>query len=130
MIKVLIIDDSEIIRERLSEMLSKIENVEIIGKAGFALEGLNLARSHKPRFVILDIRMPDISGLDILGDIKKIDPAPVIVALTNYPYPSYRKRCMKLGADYFFDKSSEFSKVRAVVMDRMADVGAAEVIDL
>jgi len=65
--------------------------------------------------VILDIRMPGGSGIDVLEDIKKINAAPIVIILTNYPYPQYRKKCMAAGADYFFDKSSEFEKVTEVL---------------
>jgi len=55
--------------------------------------------------------MPGGSGIDVLRSIKKDRPAPIVMMLTNYPYPQYRKRCMDVGADCFFDKSSEFNMV-------------------
>jgi DNA-binding response OmpR family regulator len=61
--------------------------------------------------VILDIRMPGGSGMDVLQAIKREKQAPMVIMLTNYPYPQYRKKCLGLGADYFFDKSTEFEKV-------------------
>jgi DNA-binding NarL/FixJ family response regulator len=65
--------------------------------------------------VILDIRMPGGSGIDVLENIKKTNAAPVVIVLTNYPYPQYRKKCMALGAEYFFDKTTEFEKVTEVI---------------
>lgn len=114
---VLIIDDSEIIRERVSEMVSEVDGIEEVLNTGSAIEGLELAQLVKPDLVILDIKMPDVSGLDILADIKKIETPPVVIILTNYPYSTYRRRCMEMNADYFFDKSSEFSRVIDVAVD-------------
>ena len=114
---VLIIDDSEIIRERVGEMISEIEGVQEVLKAESAIKGFELVQIIKPDLVILDIKMPDVSGLDILSDIKQIETPPVVIILTNYPYSTYRRRCMELSADYFFDKSSEFSRVKEVVLD-------------
>ena len=78
-----------------------------------------MARTLKPDFVVLDIKMPDLNGMDILSDIKQIIPTPVVIILTNYPYPSYRIRCLELGADYFFDKSSEFSNVIKTIQESL-----------
>ena len=111
MVKTIIIDDSRIISERLSGMLNDIDGVMVAGQASYAREGLAMVNLTKPDFVILDIRLPDVSGLEIIADIKNIDPEICIAMLTNYPYYSYRKICMEIGADYFFDKSNEFGKL-------------------
>jgi DNA-binding NarL/FixJ family response regulator len=68
-------------------------------------------RELKPDAVILDIQMPNSSGIDALQNIKIGGPTPVVIMLTNYAYPQYRKRCMDAGADFFFDKSTEFEEV-------------------
>jgi two-component system, cell cycle response regulator DivK len=114
---VLIIDDSEIIRERLSEMIFEIDGVHEVFMAESAMKGLELAQSVKPGLVVLDIKMPDVSGIDVLSDIKQIEPPPVVTILTNFPYKTYQRRCMELSADYFFDKSSEFSRVKDIVVE-------------
>lgn len=60
-------------------------------------------------------KMPGGNGIDVLQNIKKSKPAPIVIMLTNYPYLQYRKKCMKAGAEYFFDKASEFEKVNEVL---------------
>ena len=117
MVKVLIIDDSEIIRERLSTLLGEIDNTEIVGEAACAAEGLDLVNLHNPDFIILDISLPDASGIEALKVIKKNHPHCCVVMLTNYPYLPYRTRCMAFGADYFFDKSVEFTRTKKVLME-------------
>ncbi len=87
--KVFIADDSKIFRERLKEMLTELTKVEIIGEAEGALETTKRIRKLNPDVVILDIRMPDGSGIDILKHIKKNNQAPAVIILTNYPYPQY-----------------------------------------
>jgi DNA-binding response OmpR family regulator len=59
--------------------------------------------------------MPKGSGADVLLDIKKLNPTPMVIMLTNYPHPENRKKCMERGADYFFDKSTEFQNVLSVL---------------
>jgi DNA-binding NarL/FixJ family response regulator len=112
--KVFIADDSLVLRERLEEMLSELPGVEIMGYAQDVPGALTSIKTLQPDVVILDIRMPGGSGVDVLQDIKRDRQTPVIIVLTNYPYPQYRKKCMDLGADFFFDKSTEFEKVTAV----------------
>lgn len=113
---VLIIDDSDVIRERFAEMLREIAGIQDVRNATCAKEGLEMTHSLNPDFVILDINMPDMSGIDILKKIKKNKPSPVVAVLTNYPYPAYRTCCMDRGADYFFDKSSEFLEVKKIAI--------------
>ena len=122
--KVFIADDSAPVRERLKTMLSELQGVEIIGQAGDAVEATKSILELKPDVVILDIRMPGGGGIDTLRNIKRVTPAPRIIMLTNYPYPQYRKRCMDAGADFFFDKSSEFHKVIEVLKQMMQDCRA------
>jgi len=55
------------------------------------------------------------SGADVLSDIKKTSPASKVIMLTNYAYPENRKKCIDRGADYFFDKSTEFQEVVGVL---------------
>jgi len=109
--KVFIVDDSTVLRERVIEMLSELPGIEIIGHAQNVSDALSAIKKLNPDVVILDIRIPGGSGIDVLQDIKKEKDAPMVIILTNYPYPQYRKKCLGLGADYFFDKSTEFEKV-------------------
>jgi len=124
MLNVIVIDDSEIIRERLADMLNDIKGVKIIGESASAMDGFDLIRKNKPDFVILDIRLPDISGMNLIKFIKKSNPHTQIAMLTNYPYSSYRTRCMELGADYFFDKSNEFDQLTEILSQQLKQGGA------
>ena len=103
--------DSEILRVRLIDMLSEIEGIEIVGQAQGSLEAIESIQELNPHVVILDIRMPRINGIKVLETIKKDGGSPTVIIFTNYPYPQYRKRCMDLGADFFFNKSTEFEKL-------------------
>ena len=115
MVKVLIADDSTPIRERIIKLLSTLSDVEIAGEAIDGIETAVLARKLKPDIVILDLQMPKLSGLEILPRLKEMDPPPVIVVLTNYSTSPMKAMCTRKGADYFFDKSTEFEKAIAVI---------------
>jgi DNA-binding NarL/FixJ family response regulator len=114
-VKVFIVDDSEIVIERLKTMLSEVKEIEVIGKANNPFDAINGIRTLHPDAVILDLQMPGGSGIGVLLSIKRNSSAPVVLVLTNYPYPQYRKKCMEAGADFFFDKSTEFERVPEVL---------------
>ena len=117
MMKVLIVDDSEALVQRLRSSLGKVSGVEIVGQAGDATEGTLQIRQAKPDVVILDVQMPGGSGIDVLENLKKDTHQPVVIMLSNYNYPQYRRKCLENGAHFYFDKSSEFHMVAEVLRD-------------
>src|SRR5438105_2146178 len=103
--RVLIADDSGLVRDRLTVMLSEEAGIEIIGEAEDAFSAIESIQTHSPDVVILDIHMAGFaSGIYVLERIKKLSNAPIVIMLTNYSHSQYRKRCADAGADYFFDK--------------------------
>ena len=122
-IRVFIADDSHIVQVRLASLLHELTGVEVVGQAQTASAAIVEIQHLKPDVVLLDIHMPGGSGIEVLRSIKQGLLAPVVIMLTNYPYPAYRQRCMQLGADFFFDKSTEFDLIPAVVTGMRA--GAA-----
>lgn len=115
---VFIVDDSPVVRERLVTLISELRHVAIVGQADIAFEAINSIRRLKPGIVVLDISMPGGSGMYVLESIKQDRPCPLVIMLTNFAHDQYRKKCLQLGADYFFDKSTEFEKVTEVLRDR------------
>jgi len=110
------VDDSQLVAERLEGMLTQIsEDLRVIWHAQSAAEGRQAFRCGKPDVIILDVQMPGGSGIDLLPELKGETPAPVVIMLTNYPFPQYRDRCLEAGADYFFDKSGQFEEVLTVL---------------
>lgn len=113
--RILIADDSIPVRERLVGYISEVEGVNIVGQAENTIETMVLTKELNPDLIVLDIRMPGGTGMDIIYDIKKFNPKIIIIILTNYHTPEYKQKCMKEGADYFFSKSDEYEKIIDVV---------------
>ena len=116
-IRVVIIDDSNLVRERLVKMLVAVSGVEITGEASNSQEALRIIEDKKPHIVIIDIKIPGESGIEVLKKIKKINQAIIAIIITNYPFTQYRASCFENGADYFYDKSNEYSKVVKTIED-------------
>ena len=118
-LRVLIADDSEVLRERTVALVNG-EGAEIVAEAVDGIDAFEKAKSLSPDLVVLDIRMPRKSGLEVLPQIARLRPAPVVAVLTNYAYSAYRSRCAALGAGHFLDKSTEFEKLREIVAELVA----------
>jgi len=109
--RLFIADDSEIVRSRLVETLSEFKDIEIVGQAGYANEALESIMELIPDVVILDLRLPDGNGINVLRKIKKGNSSIKVIIFTNYPYFQYRKRCLEAGAEFFFYKATEFENL-------------------
>ncbi len=121
--KVFIVEDSPLVVDRLMAMFAEFEGgVEVVGRADDAVAAIGSIRDLRPDAVILDIRLRRGTGLDVLETVKRDQQAPMVMMLTNYPHPQYRRRCLEHGADYFLDKSTEFDCVRGVFKDLLARV--------
>jgi DNA-binding NarL/FixJ family response regulator len=111
MLTVYIVDDSDAMRERLADLISDVVGIKLAGQSGNPFDALQTIKAQHPDIVILDIRLPGKSGIDVLKDIKKESPPPIVIMITNYPYRQYRQGCMAAGADYFFSKLDEFEMI-------------------
>lgn len=120
---VLIVDDSSVIRERLAGLLSEIDGVRVVGEAETPGEALEAAERFNPDVVLLDIRLRGGNGVEVLPRIKKMVPAPVVIVITNYPYPQYRMVSMSMGADHFFHKTTELPDVITTIKNLAAARG-------
>jgi two-component system response regulator DevR len=112
--KVLVVDDSATVRHHLIELLSTLPGVEIL-EAAQASEARHAIRSGRPDVVVLDIRLPRGSGIEVLEALRADDPRPTTIVLTNDPTPQWREACFRVGADFFFDKTAEFQQAVDVI---------------
>jgi DNA-binding NarL/FixJ family response regulator len=113
--QVYIVDDSPAIRARLSEMLGRIDGVQIVGQAGAAAQAVVDILSLRPDSVLLDLNLDGASGIQVLKAVHPQAPEIVFVVLTNHSEPQYRRACERAGASYFLDKSTEFDRVPGVI---------------
>jgi DNA-binding NarL/FixJ family response regulator len=120
--KVVIADDSQVVVERLADLLSDIPGVELVGRAVDAPDALRCIQQTNPDLVILDLQMPGGSGIDILRTIRPERPSLCVMICTNYIYPQYREECLAAGANFFLDKSAEFEKIPVILRGLVRNV--------
>jgi two-component system, NarL family, response regulator DevR len=115
LLKIFIVDDSQIVRDRLTSMLNELGSVHIIGYADNPLSATESIVNEKPDIVILDIFLMGGSGIHVLKNIRSRSITSKVIVLTNYAQEQYRKKCFEEGADFFFDKSIEFDRIIDVI---------------
>jgi len=112
---VFIVEDSDIVREHMESMLSAIPGVEVVGYAVDELGAIERINTLLPDVVTLDISLKPGSGISVLENIKKQHPKIKVIVLTNYTDEFSANSCKRAGADYFFDKTFQFSRVRSAL---------------
>jgi DNA-binding NarL/FixJ family response regulator len=113
--RVIIADDSALIRERLQNIISNFIQVELVGSLTNGTDTLDAMRTLKPDLAIVDIKMPGLSGLEVLSEIRKEDQILKFIMLTFHSSNYYRQMATEAGADYFFSKVDDFEKVEVVI---------------
>ncbi|MCI0388192.1 MAG: response regulator transcription factor [Acidobacteria bacterium] len=101
--KVVIADDAEAMRNLLELMLTEVEGIDLIGMACNGVEAVHLVKELKPDVVVLDISMPDKSGIEVLKEIRIDDQSTVIIMYTVDPV--LREACLRAGANFFISKT-------------------------
>jgi DNA-binding NarL/FixJ family response regulator len=113
-----------VVRDRLAQLISGIPGVDLVGQADIAFEAIEGLRRLRPTCAVLDISMPGGSGIHVLETIKREQPSMSVIMLTNFAQDQYRQKCLQLGADYFFDKTTQFEKVIDVLRGQAEAVGS------
>ncbi len=104
MIRILIADDQELIRDSLRLLISSDERFDVVAIAKDGREAVEKARKYRPDVILLDIRMPEINGIECLHLIKGENDAVKIIILTTFDDDEYVYDAIKYGADGFLLK--------------------------
>jgi two-component system response regulator DevR len=84
-LRLLVVDDHEVVRQGLAALLDRREGFQVVAEAGTVAESLEQARRHMPDIVVMDVRLPDGSGIEACREIRAELPATRVVMLTSYP---------------------------------------------
>ena len=101
---VLLADDSQAIRQILQRLFSAMPQFKVVAEAEDGSQALELIGKLHPDLVILDIRMPRLTGLEILQKLKERSSRCKVLVFSQYSEEAYRRKCQELGAAGFFDK--------------------------
>ena len=98
MIRVILIDDHALVRDGIRLILRNSKDIQIIGEAGTGVEGVQLVRELQPTIVILDLKLPDISGIEVATRLLRLTPAPKILVVTSASHNEFPLQTLEAGA--------------------------------
>jgi CheY-like chemotaxis protein/predicted regulator of Ras-like GTPase activity (Roadblock/LC7/MglB family) len=119
--KVLIVDDEEILTWIMSKTLSKDKKRYEVIIANDGTKALDIMKKEPIDLVISDIRMPGLSGLDLLEEIKKNYPKTKVIIMTAYGNPDIQKECNKRGCIHYLEKPFKIEELRTVILEAIKE---------
>jgi len=114
-IKVLIVDDHNLVRSGIRSLLALVEGIEVVGEASDGKESLEKTRQLAPDVVLMDLAMPVMGGLEATRRIRREFPRTQVLALTQYDDSEYVIPIIEAGARGFITKMSAFSELAAAI---------------
>jgi DNA-binding NarL/FixJ family response regulator len=105
-ITVLIVDDHPMFRQGIATVINDLADMEVVAEAGNGLESVEQYRRHKPDVVIMDLRMPTLSGVEAISIIRAESPSAKILVMTTYQGDVEALRALKAGAQGYLMKSA------------------------
>ncbi len=112
---VFLVEDSPLVLERVRELLRSVPGVRIAGQAAGAASAIEAILSVHPDVVLLDLKLAEGSGFDVLRAVHERAPEVGVYMLSNFSSEPYRKMAEQLGARGFFDKTRDFERIREIV---------------
>lgn len=113
MLRVLLVEDSELLAERVREVLHQIPDVEVVGTADTESTAVAMTRAHNVDAIILDLQLKEGTGFGVLRALGKA--RPVVIVLTNFSLPTFAERAKELGVEQFLDKGMDFDRLPALL---------------
>jgi len=123
MMKLIIVDDDELIRESLTLTLTLEDDIEVVGVAEDGGRAIALCEKEKPDIVLMDIRMPHIDGIGATRLIKERFPTIKIMMLTTFADKANIQQALSAGADGYLLKTDEIETIAGKLRALMSDVG-------
>lgn len=111
MIKVLIVDDHELIRTGISRLLADFDKIKVVGEADSGEDGVAQARALRPDVVLMDANMPGIGGLEATRRLIRFDPDIKVIAVTVHNEEPYPTKFMQAGAAGYVTKGADIQEM-------------------
>jgi DNA-binding NarL/FixJ family response regulator len=112
---VLVVEDQTVLREGLKQLIASEEGLSVAGEAGSVAEAIALAKRIRPDVVLLDLKLPDGSGLDAAREMLTWNDAPAIIVLSTYEDAALVQSALDLGVSGYIPKTASFTEISAAV---------------
>ena len=119
-LRVLLVEDSRVLAERLRESLDGLEQVEVVASVADETAAVTAARENHVDVIILDLQLKEGTGFGVVQRLGKTRPK--VIVFTNYMLPEYQRLASSLGIEYFLNKSLDYERLPQL----LAEIGAAQ----
>jgi DNA-binding NarL/FixJ family response regulator len=109
--KILVVDDHPMFREGIKSIIARNPQLEVVGEAGEGKAALKLVEDLRPDMVLLDVSLPDINGIDLIQDIKKVLPETRILMISMHTKIEYLTSAFQAGATGYVVKDAPSEKI-------------------
>jgi DNA-binding NarL/FixJ family response regulator len=115
-LRVLLVEDSSLLAARLSELLQRLPEIDLIGTVDSESQALNRIAAATPDVLILDLHLREGSGFNVLRVLSRgSQPRPKVIILTNFGLPEYRREAESFGVEAFLDKSRDYFQLPSLL---------------
>jgi DNA-binding NarL/FixJ family response regulator len=114
-LRLLIVEDQTVLREGIRQLIESEEGMTVVGEAGTVSEAIAQAKRLQPEVILLDLKLPDGSGLDAARQILAQNDPPAVLILSTYEDIALVKSALDLGASGYIPKTASFSEIAAAV---------------
>jgi DNA-binding NarL/FixJ family response regulator len=114
-LRVLLVEDSRVLAERLRESLDLLENVEVVGAVAEESAAVAAVRAQHVDVIILDLQLKQGTGFGVMQQLGKVRPK--IIVFTNYMLPEYQRLARSLGVEYFLNKSMDYERLPQLIQE-------------
>jgi two-component system, OmpR family, response regulator len=112
-LRVLLVEDSRVLAERLRESLELIDNVEVVGAVAEESSAVSVAREKQVDVIVLDLQLKEGTGFGVVQRLG--NDRPTIIVFTNYMLPEYQRLAESLGVEYFLNKSKDYERLPQLI---------------
>lgn len=114
-VRVLLVEDSRVLAERLRESLDGLENVEVAGVVADESAAVEAVRAQAIDVIVLDLQLKEGTGFGVVQRLGKSRPK--VIVFTNYMLPEYQRRARALGVEYFLNKSLDYERLPLLIQE-------------
>ena len=114
-IRIMVIDDQAVVRQGFVSLISTVSDMEIVAEGSNGREAVALFRQHQPDITLIDLRMPEMSGVEAIGEIRREFPGARIIVLTTYDGDEDIYRSVQAGAQGYLLKDMFFEELESAI---------------
>jgi DNA-binding NarL/FixJ family response regulator len=115
--KILLVEDSKVLAERLSEAIGQIAGLDLIGTIDAETAAVAVARKENVDVIVLDLHLKHGTGFGVLRALASANRKTSVIVLTNYDLPEYKSAALALGATHFLDKAKDYWRLPELLVE-------------